>query len=102
MREPQDCETMDELRAAIDALDGALVALLVQRARYIDRAAVLKPAEGLPARIEARVDEVLANVRSCAGAGGLDPDLAERVWRELIEWSIRREEDVMGTTENRA
>lgn len=93
---------MAELRAEIDALDGELVALLVRRAGYIDRAAALKPGEGLPARIPARVDEVLANVRARAGAAGLDPDLAERLWRELIEWSIRREEGVMGSTEDRA
>lgn len=96
MRRPADCHSMTELRAEIDRLDRALIALLVERAGYIDRAVELKPAEGLPARIEPRVAEVLANVRKQAQAGGLDPDLAEALWTQIIEWSIAREERVLG------
>jgi len=95
LRPPRDCETMTELRVEIDALDAALVALLVDRAGYIDRAITLKQREGLPARIEDRVAEVLSGVRERAAAGGLDPDLAEGLWRQLIEWSIAREERVL-------
>ena len=42
IRPPQDCGSMAELRAAIDALDEALVALLARRQAYIERAAILK------------------------------------------------------------
>ena len=87
---------MGELRLEIDRLDQALVTLLAERAGYIDRAIQLKPAEGLPARIDARVEEVVARVRARAGQGGLDPDLAEAIWRRVIEWSIAREETVLG------
>ncbi|MGC9420513.1 MAG: chorismate mutase [Rhodovulum sp.] len=98
---PEDCRSMAELRAQIDALDADLVARLALRARYIDRAAELKPAEGLPARIGPRIDEVIGKVRAGAEDEGLDPDLVERVWRELIEWAIRREEVAMGQREER-
>ncbi len=91
-----DCATMAEVRSEIDRLDAAIVALLVERATYIDRAAELKPALGLPARIEARVEDVVAKVRDRAAADGLDPALAEALWRRLIDWSIAREEAVMG------
>lgn len=97
---PEDCRTMADLRAQIDALDARLVATLAARARYIDRAAELKPGEGLPARIGPRIDEVIVKVRACAEETGLDPDLVERIWRELIEWSIRREEAAMGQRED--
>ena len=96
MRAPENCTTMADLREAIDALDEDLIALLARRAGYIDRAAELKQNEGLPARIGPRVDAVVAHVRGAARARGLEPDLAERVWRELIEWSIAREERVLG------
>ena len=96
MKAPTDCHSMQELRAAIDALDGQVVAFLAMRARYIDRAIALKPAAGLPARIEARVEDVVAKVRDRAGAEGLDPDLVEDLWRRLIDWSIAREEKVLG------
>ena len=91
-----DCSTMTEVRAEIDRIDAALVALLAERATYIDRASELKPALGLPARIDERVEDVVAKVRATAMGRGVDPDLAEGLWRRLIDWSIAREEQVMG------
>ncbi len=96
MRPPGDCQNMDELRTEIDRLDRELVALLVARAGYIDRAIDLKTTAQLPARIDARVAEVLENVRTLAAQQGLDPDLAGALWERLIEWSIAREERVLG------
>lgn len=92
---PQSCTNMAELRGQIDALDREVVALLAERAAYIDRAIALKPAEGLPARIEPRVEAVVANVRAASQAEGLDADMVEALWRALIEWSIAREARVL-------
>jgi len=99
MREPSELMNMAALRAEIDAHDRRIVALLADRARLIDRAIALKPAEHMPARIEARVEEVVANVRAAAGDRGLDPDLVETLWRIVIDWSIDREERVLGRGE---
>ncbi len=96
LRKPEDCGSMAELRQQIDALDGDLVAKLALRSRYIDRAVALKQAEGLPANIPARVEDVVARVRDNAHASGLDPDLVERLWRQLIDWSIERESQHLG------
>ncbi|MCC5957570.1 MAG: chorismate mutase [Natronohydrobacter sp.] len=96
MRPPSECRNMDELRAQIDRLDQELVRLLVARAGYIDRAIDLKTSAQLPARIEARVEEVLQNVRILAAQQGLDPDLAGALWERIIEWSIAREERILG------
>lgn len=96
MKAPQDCHDMTELRAAIDALDAEIVAKLSARAAYIDRAVQLKQGNGLPARIEARVAEVVAKVRAEAVQQALDPDLVEALWRRLIDWSIAREEQELG------
>ena len=96
MKAPADCHSMQDLRVQIDLLDAEIVAKLAARAGYIDRAAEVKAALGLPARIGWRVEEVVANVRARAVAGGLDPDLAEALWRRLIDWSIAREEARLG------
>lgn len=88
---PQTCVTMAELRREIDVIDEALIDLLALRVTYIDRAVDLKRIEGLPARTVDRVAEVLANVRKKAADASFDEDLAEALWKELIEWSIRRE-----------
>lgn len=96
---PQDCHSMQELRVQIDKLDRQLIELLAKRATYIDRASELKPGEGLPARIPERVEDVVQKVRSNSVEVGMDPDLTERLWRILIDWSIAREENVLGPTE---
>jgi isochorismate pyruvate lyase len=88
---PENCPTMKQLRAQIDAIDADLINLLSARSRYIDRAVDLKKIEGLPARTTDRVAEVLEKVSVTAQDKGLDPDLARALWSELIEWSIQRE-----------
>ncbi len=90
-------ESMAELRVAIDALDRDLVALLARRVTLIDRAIALKPVENMPARIEARVEDVVAKVRAEAERIGYDAGFAEQLWRQIIDWSIAREERVLGT-----
>ena len=96
MKAPKDCTTMADIRAGIDGLDGDLVRLFAERARYIDRAAEIKAEVDLPARIGDRVEEVVRNVRRHAVAEGLPPDLVEKLWRRLIDWSIAREESRLG------
>ncbi|EEW24431.1 chorismate mutase [Rhodobacter ferrooxidans] len=96
MKTPAECTTMAELRAEIDRLDEELVALFAQRVGYIDRAVAIKTGIGLPARINSRVEEVIANVRRHAVANGLPPDKIEKLWRKLVDWSIEREESHLG------
>ena len=86
---------MAEIRAEIDRVDAELVALFAERVSYIDRAAVIKTGVGLPARIEDRVEDVVARVRGHAVAHGLPPDKLEKLWRKLIDWSIEREETIL-------
>ena len=90
-RPPEACKTMAELRVQIDAIDIELITLLANRSGYIDRAVDLKKIEGLPARTTDRVTEVLDKVSATATQNGLDPELARKLWSELIEWSIQRE-----------
>ena len=95
-RTAADCTTMAEIRAEIDRVDAELVVLFAERVSYIDRAAVIKTGVGLPARIEDRVEDVISKVRAHAVANGLPPDKLEKLWRKLIDWSIEREEAVLG------
>jgi len=95
MKTAADCTTMTEIRAEIDRLDGDLVALFAVRAGYIDRAAQIKAGIAMPARIDVRVEQVVANVRRHAQMHGLPPDMLEKLWRKLIDWSIAREEAVL-------
>jgi isochorismate pyruvate lyase len=97
--EAKACETLAEVRRGIDALDAALLDLIARRVAYIERAAEIKPAIGAPAAIPERVEEVLRNVSEGARARGVPGDLAERLWRLMIGWSIDRETQLMSAAD---
>ena len=84
------CTTMAEVRAGVDAIDRALVALLVRRFGYMDAAARIKPARG-HVRDEARKAQVVANVRAEAVRHGLPADRLADLWDRLVEHSIAYE-----------
>jgi len=87
---------MQALRAAIDALDLRLAGLLAERTLLIDRAAQIKADVGLPARIDERVEDVAMRARRNAEAAGYDPDLAEALWRLMMEHFIAQEARLLG------
>ena len=96
MKTAANCTTMAEIRAEIDRVDEDLVRRFAERATYIDRASEIKATVNLPARIGSRVEEVVGNVRRHALTYGLPPELVEKLWRRLIDWSIAREESRLG------
>ena len=81
---PADCTTMAEVRQGVDALDRLLVAVLAERQRYMDAAARIKT-DRHAVRDNARVEDVVAKVKAAAREAGLAEDIAEPVWRTLIE-----------------
>jgi isochorismate pyruvate lyase len=81
---------MAEVRAEIDALDRAIVALLADRLHYIDEAARIKRRRE-QVRDEARIADVLAKVVMETQRLGADGALIADVYRVLIEASITRE-----------
>lgn len=92
MAEFDDIHDMTALRAGIDALDADLIRLFARRRALIDRAARIKASQNLPARIDWRVEEVVANARRNAAENGLDPELIGSIWRQLVEAAIAQED----------
>jgi isochorismate pyruvate lyase len=92
LKMPGACGSMAELREAIDTLDARLVALLAVRQAYIERAAQLKTGRD-QVRDAARIEDVVAKVIAEGRKAGLSADIAEPVWRTLIEASIEHEFD---------
>lgn len=86
----EKCNTMDEVRAGVDAMDNALVNLLVQRFGYMDAAARIKQDRGA-VRDEARKAEVITNAATLAAKAGLPDGLARDIWEALVEASIAYE-----------
>lgn len=87
---PADCQTMVDVRQGVDALDRALVTLLAERQRYMDAAARIKPSRDKVVDT-ARIEQVVERVKATATKAGLSHDIAEPVWRLLIERCIAHE-----------
>ena len=81
---------MAEVRVGVDALDRALVQLLAERVRYMNAAARIKTDRGV-VRDEARIEDVVSKVKAAATEAGLPHEVAEPVWRLLIERCIAHE-----------
>ena len=94
---PEDCQTMAEVRVGVDALDRALVTLLAERQRYMDAAARIKPSRSV-VHDSPRIEDVVAKVKTAATQAGLSHEIAEPVWRVLIDRCIAYEFGVWDKT----
>lgn len=94
---PEDCRSMVEVRQGVDALDRALVTLLAERQRYMHAAARIKPSRDV-VHDDARIEDVVSKVLAAAETAGLSPDIAEPVWRTLIDRCIAHEFKVWDKT----
>ncbi|MGI9523072.1 MAG: chorismate mutase [Hyphomicrobiaceae bacterium] len=97
IKRPADCQSMEDVRAEIDELDIALVALIGQRFGYVERAWQIKRTENGEANVPWRNQQVVDRVRAKAQAVGVPPDLCEALWRQMIGWFIQYEEEKLRT-----
>ena len=82
--------SLEEIRAAIDAVDAELVRLLARRESLGRRAAPLK--RDAPAvRAPDRVEQVIAQARAQAVTAGADPEVVERIYRAMVQAFIDME-----------
>lgn len=82
-------ETLEQARAKIDELDTILIDLIATRQFYADQ--VIRFRRIKQDAASPRVDEVIAHVRQQAEAKGLDPEIIEKIYREMIQYSLHRE-----------
>ena len=78
---PEDCETMTDVRAGVDAVDRQIIDLLAIRFRFMTAAARIKQDRG------AVRDEAAAE------AAGVPPHVVGDLWERLVEGSIAYEFD---------
>lgn len=90
MKHPAHCESIEDVREAIDALDREIVYTLARRARYVEVAAHFKTDEE-SVRAPERQRTMLATRRRWAEENGLDPGVVEDLYRTLISYFVGRE-----------
>jgi isochorismate pyruvate lyase len=84
VKAPQDCQIMADVREAIDDLDRRIVPLLAERSGYVARAGQLKT-ERAQVVDPARIEDVVAKALVLAEQAGMDPSLAESIYRAMID-----------------
>ena len=90
MKPPENCTKIEDIRQAIDALDREIVGLIGRRARYVEAAARFKTGESSVHAPE-RQQAMLLERRIWAEEENLDPDMIEKMYRDLVSHFVNRE-----------
>ncbi|HEV3201218.1 MAG TPA: chorismate mutase [Bryobacteraceae bacterium] len=92
MKTPTDCNSLADVRSAIDHVDEQIVALLGLRADYVRSAARFKSSEAEVAAPE-RLAAMLQVRRAWAEREKLAPGFIERLYRDVVVYFIDRERE---------
>jgi isochorismate pyruvate lyase len=87
---PEDCEGIEDVCRAIDELDRETIQLIGRRAGYVEAVARFKTGEQ-GVRAPERQRTMLEARRLWAEENGLDPDVIEDLYRNLVSYFINRE-----------
>ena len=90
MIEPDDCRTIADVRAGVDALDEQIVTLLGARMRFMEAAARIKESRD-QVRDEQRKAAVISHAQAVARKTGFPPSLVAELYETLVEASIAHE-----------
>lgn len=87
-----DCRDMTDIRVAIDHLDAQVIELLGQRFDYVKAAAKFKT-DAQSVKAPERLKRMLEQRRQWAETAGLEPDIIEQLYRDLVQYFINAELD---------
>jgi isochorismate pyruvate lyase len=90
MKSAADCESLEEIRAAIDTLDKELLSTLSKRQQYVLKASSFKKDEE-HVRAPDRVASMITKRQEWARQVGLSPELSENLFRMLVAHFIGTE-----------
>jgi isochorismate pyruvate lyase len=88
--EPEQCATLEEVRAEIDRIDRGIVEAIGKRRRYVMAAAKFKSSASAVAAPE-RFARMLETRRQWAAEEHLNPDAIEKLYRDLVNHFIEEE-----------
>ncbi|WP_455369813.1 chorismate mutase [[Eubacterium] cellulosolvens] len=85
-------QKLNDHRKKIDIIDEQMLQLFEKRLTIVKQIADLKNRQNLPIRDAKRESTILDNIAVKAEKIGLDPELAKRFFRSVIELSIEVEQ----------
>lgn len=90
MKSPAECQNMADIRQAIDTLDQQVITTWALRFEYVKAAAKFKT-DATAVRAPERFAAMLAQRRQWASENGLNPDVIEGIYRDLVNYFIAEE-----------
>ena len=90
MKKPEECTDMTEIRQEIDRIDQQVIQLLGQRFAYVKAASKFKTSE-TSVKAPERFQRMLLERRAWAESAGLNPDIIEKMYRDLVNYFIEEE-----------
>jgi isochorismate pyruvate lyase len=87
---PEQCQSLDEIRAGMDAIDREIIALLASRVAHVKAAAKFKTSAGDVAAPD-RVRKVLDTRRDWAIAAGLDGEVVRELYQAIVTYCVGEE-----------
>ncbi len=81
---------LSRIRKNIDDLDSMIITLLAKRQDFVTAAGRLKK-DRQAVQDPKRVEQVIEKVRAKALSSGLSPEIAERVYRTIIDCFVEKE-----------
>jgi isochorismate pyruvate lyase len=93
-------DKLHDLRMQINDLDRDIMALLGKRMQIVKQVTDVKIKHDLPAFIPDRIEQVIGNVRQSALDNDVDADLAEKLYRDVIDFAVRYEQSKMDQAKN--
>ncbi len=91
MKRAADCTSIEEVREAIDTLDKRIIELLGERYKYVKEIVRFKKPTEESIIARSRYDAVIASRRLLAEEHGLDANLVEKIYRDLLSHFIDEE-----------
>ncbi|MCC3432479.1 MAG: isochorismate lyase, partial [Microcoleus sp. PH2017_04_SCI_O_A] len=90
MKDPDQCANIHEVREEIDIIDREVIDALSKRFQYVIAAARFKTSEA-SVRAPDRFQAMLQQRREWALESGLNPDVVEKLYRDLVNHFIEEE-----------
>ncbi len=84
--------SLPEIRVEIDRIDAQLVALLAERARYVEMAGHHKPTAS-QVRVPERERQILERTAQLATEHGIDPSFVEQLYQFMLNYFVSSEQD---------
>lgn len=90
MKEPGDCRDIQDIRTEIDRLDRQIIEGIGKRSLYVKAAAKFKSNDA-SVKAPDRVKAMIKQRRDWAVEEGLNPDIIEKLYTDLVNYFVSEE-----------